>query len=451
MSVILSKQRSKWRKPIVLMAVIVMVILIGDVSCAASNGYNPVLTNDQHHYDAQVVNQVGKGGYAIYTDGPYDTSRRTKTRDADGSDYTNAYVRVLQTKTTKTGSYVKLRCFNKTLGWMNTHGIKKVSFATVASGVMKQANFSGSAALISAGKTKPTVVNAGMADTTTHTANSSSGTVLYPLASLQKAMTGAIIQQLISQHKLAPSTPLSRYYPQVSGSQQITVKQLLSMTSGITNPEQLPTSAPTESEAVALAIKTLKVSSDKTFNYSDDDYVLLAGIISKVTGKSYAANVQSRLLSKLGLTHTVLVNQSIPALKRTTAYSYTLTAANAYAQPQTVGNARMAAIVGAGNVLTTPTDFTAIIQGLQNGKVLSKPQYQRLLHYGSTYSGGFYVSRSGVKFNNGSFSGLNYHTGYYATTGNYHAAIVFGNRGPLKNNAAQKDFVYQLYRVAVYY
>ncbi|WP_235810907.1 class A beta-lactamase-related serine hydrolase [Secundilactobacillus paracollinoides] len=428
-----------------------VVLLAGRMSCAASITYNSILSMRNHRYDAQIVHQIGKGGYALYTAGPYHTNRRTLTRDAIGSDHTNQYVRVMQTKVTRTGTYVKLRYFNQQLGWMNSHGIKRVSFASVIAGTMAQANFSGTAALISAGKTQPTVVSAGLADASTKTANSNNGTVLYPLASLQKAITGALIQQLISQRKLSPSTPLSRYYPQVAGSQRITISELLSMTSGITNPEQFPRQSPSETQAVSLALKTLKTSTNKTFQYSDDNYVLLAGIIAKVTGNSYAANVQTRVLTKLGLTHTFLVTRSQPSLTATLAQSATWTPADPYATPQSVTLPRFAALVGAGNMLTTPGEFTAVIQGMQNGQILTKKQYRQLLRYGTVYSGGFYVNRDGIKYNNGSFSGLTYHTGYYATTGNYHAAIVFSNRAPLRNGLSQKDFVAQLYRVAVYY
>lgn len=440
-----------WVKPLGGLLTLGVVLLAGRMSCAVSINYNSILSMSNHRYDAQIVHQIGKGGYALYTAGPYRTNRRTLTRDANGSDHTNQYVRVMQTKVTRTGTYVKLRYFNQQLGWMNSHGIKRVSFASVIAETMAQSNFSGTAALISAGESQPTVVSAGLADAATKTANSNNGTILYPLASLQKFITGALIQQLISQGKLSASTPLSRYYPQIPGSQQITIKQLLSMTSGITNPEQFPRQAPSETQAVSLALKTLRTSNNKTFQYSDDDFVLLADIIAKVTGKSYAANVQTRVLQKLGLTHTRLVNQSHTSLTATLAQSATWTPADPYATPQSVTLPRFSALVGAGNMLTTPGDFTAVIQGMQNGQLLTKTQYQQLLSYGTVYSGGVYVTREGVKYNNGSFSGLNYHTGYYATTGNYHAAVVFSNRAPLRNGVFQKEFVHQLYRVAVYY
>lgn len=454
MTTINERQSHRWKAPLLFLGGVLLAGAFGVYhvyDMKASNVYNKVTSTSNRHYDAQVVNQVGKGGYALYTAGPYYTSKATQTRDANGSLYKNDYVRVMQTKTTKTGTYVKLRYYSKTLGWMNVHGIKAVSFSQVAKGTMAQYGFVGSAALISAGEKTPTVVNTGYANKAKGLANSSTGNVLYPLASLQKAMTGAIIQQLISAGKLSANTPLSKYYPQVKNSSHITIKQMLSMTSGISDVEQHPKTDPTESQAIALAIKTLKVGNSTSFNYSDDNFVLLAGIISKVTGQSYSSNVTSRILKPTGMTHTFIVNQTVPTLTGTVATSYTLSGKTQYTKPQMINYPTISAIPGAGNILTTPTDYMAFILGLQNGKVLSQAQYHQLLSYGSTYSGGFYVTRSGVKFNNGSFDGFGYHTGYYATTGNYHSAVVFSNQTPVKDGVAQKAFADQLYQVATYY
>ncbi|WP_380958697.1 serine hydrolase [Secundilactobacillus hailunensis] len=416
----------------------------------ASASYNRVLKTSNRHYDAQIINQLGSG-YAIYNDGPYNTSRSTKTRDANGSNYRDDYVRVMQTKTTKTGSYVKLRYFNKYLGWMHIHGIKPTSFKNVAQGTMQNAGFLGSVALIPAGGTTPTVINTGYASITNKLSNSSDGTVVYPLASLQKAITGVIIEQLISQRKIAANTQLSKYYPQVANSKQITIKQLLSMTSGISNSEQFPRQSLNEQQAVDLAIKVMKVNLHPGYHYSDDNFVLLAGIIAKVTGKSYMSNVETRIFSKAGMHESILVEDKPIHLTNKLAESYTLKGKANYMDPNVLSFPRASAIVGAGNILTTPTDYLKFVLSLQNGVILTKQQYQQFLSYGSHYSGGLFVSRPGEVYNNGSFSGQGYHTGYDSSKNNYHVAVVFSNQSPLRNNLSQGDFVYLMYQIAADY
>lgn len=414
--------------------------------------YNSVLQTSNKHYDAQIVNQTTPTkGYNLYTDGPYYTSSSTRTADDNGYHYNNNFVRVMQTKQTKTGTYAKLRYFNKMLGWMNVHGIKSVSFNTIANSMMKQYNVMGTAVLASAGATNTATVSNGLANVTKNVLNAGDGSVVYPLASLQKAMTGAIVQQLISAGQLSATTPLSKYYPAVPYSQSITVGELLSMTSGIDNTDVTPSSQLTENQAYASMVKRLKSTGQNTYNYSDANFVLLAGIIAKVTGQSYTQNLKTRIFNKVGMKNTFVINSKQPATKATIATGYTYDGKNNYQDADTASLARLSAIPGAGNLLSTPNDFYKFIQGLQNGQILTASQFQQLTSYGSYYSGGLYVTKSGYKYNNGSFGGSSFHTSYYARNDNYHMAIVFMNQYPLAGSSSAKAFTQKMYDVATYY
>lgn len=57
--------------------------------------------------------------------------------------------------------------------------------------------------------------------------------LLYPVGSLQKMVTAAIITQLIYQKKFNQNTKISRWYPNLKHANQITVGQLMTHTSGI--------------------------------------------------------------------------------------------------------------------------------------------------------------------------------------------------------------------------
>lgn len=408
-------------------------------------GYYPILKTSNHRYDAQIMKQVT---YPIYRSGPYFTSSSTQTADSNSSNYPNYYVRVMQTKTTKTGTYAKLRYFNQIIGWMNVKGLKSVSLSQIAQATMKQYDVSGSAILASAGSKHIVTANNGFANAAKKIASQGDGSVLYPLASLQKAMTAAIVQQLITSGKLSPTTKLSTYYPQIKGSSGITIRAMLSMTSGLDNADTTPAKAMTESQAYAGMLKQLNATGQTTYNYSDANYVLLAGIIAKVTKQSYTTNLQNRIINRLGMKNTRIIgNQSIDTSM--VALSYSRKGKSDYSKPQKVSLPRLSAIPGAGNLLTTPSDYYKFILGLQNGSVLTAAQYRQLTSYGTVYSGGMYVGQKGVKYNNGSFSGQGFHTGYYATTGNYHMAIVFENQAPLTLSAG--DFVRKMYQVATYY
>ncbi|WP_215661639.1 serine hydrolase [Secundilactobacillus kimchicus] len=407
--------------------------------------YNPVLKVNNHHYDVQLSHQPGKTGYALFWYGPYNTSRSTKTRDDNGSRYQNQFARVLQRKTTKTGTYAKLRINAKTIGWMNVHGLKSVSFSDVAQGTFAQSGVTGSAALISAGETTPTVVSNGLALQADQVANTSDGSISYPTASLQKLFTGAMVEQLFTEKKLAPTTRVSSFYPELKNARNITIAQLLTMTAGITGPEWTPNKPVSETAAVAHAIQTATVTNNHNFQYSDVGYVILAGIIAKVTHQSYARNFQDRILTPAGMTHSELVNQSTRVLDQPMAQSFNLDG-SAVAP---LSFARLTALPGAGNLVSNPVDYMAGVLALQNGQVLTQKQYRHLTSLGTHYAS-IYVWRPGVRFINGAFSGQQYRTGYYATPGNYHATVVFAN-GTTPNGTALKAITEQLYQVAKYY
>ncbi|GAW72170.1 hypothetical protein C5L28_000799 [Lentilactobacillus parakefiri] len=404
-------------------------------------------------YNAQItVPQSMSSGYQIYSNVPgVKNTTGTPTTTVDSSKYNNQYVRVLQTQRAKSTTYAQIRYNGKILGWMNVNGLKQVSFASIAKATMTQYNGIGTGIVSHNKSLTPTTLKNGYANMLHSTQNASDGSVLYPLASLQNGMTAAIVQQLINSKKLTPTTTLSKYYPQVAHSKAITIQQLLTMTSGIKGTIKAPDDLVTEDQAYTNAIKALTSTNKHPYAYSDINYVLLAGIISKVTGKSYTQNLQSRILTKLGMKNTVVVNETQPSISGIMAVSYNSSSNGDYLNSQAVSYPLLSALPGAGNVLTTPSDYYKFVLGLQNGKVLPAKSYSKLTSYGTKYSGGMYVDQKGVKYNNGLYAGTGFNTGYYASDGNQHVTVIFLNQSPLKNNLKPATFFNKLNTVATYY
>lgn len=138
-----------------------------------------------------------------------------------------------------------------------------------------------------------------------------SPSVLYPIASLQKVYTGIAIQKLINDHKISLSTTINKFYPNIAFSNKITIGDLLSHLSGIHDGNQT-TSTVLANENSELSFVEKKLSSTgKTgkWNYSDSDYALLAGIISKVSGMSYQNYINKNILIPYKLKNTKFYNQ----------------------------------------------------------------------------------------------------------------------------------------------
>ena len=150
--------------------------------------------------------------------------------------------------------------------------------------------------------------------------------VVYPVCSLQKVITGAIITQLISEGKFNQDTKISRWYPNLKNADKITVGNLLTHTSGLLATRTEVNRGINYSEGDAInwvvnRINQLQEGNPGNFYYNNTNYILLAGIIRQVTNQSYEANVKSRIINKLGLKRTFFY-PDIPKNK-TDAISYT--------------------------------------------------------------------------------------------------------------------------------
>ena len=82
---------------------------------------------------------------------------------------------------------------------------------------------------------------------------------LFPTASLQKIITGTAIYQLQQKGQLNWNTPLSKYYPQVSGSQDITIRELMNHTSGLINNARPSEPLKNQEEQIAYMLSICKM------------------------------------------------------------------------------------------------------------------------------------------------------------------------------------------------
>jgi len=133
----------------------------------------------------------------------------------------------------------------------------------------------------------------------------------FKIGSITKTFTATIIFQLIDEGKLNVETKLSAYYPDFTNSEKITIAQLLGHRSGIHNftaDPDFPSYADSFISKEKLLAIMERMPSDfepgsKTA-YSNSAYVMLGFIIEKITGKTYTQNLESRIITKLKLTHT---------------------------------------------------------------------------------------------------------------------------------------------------
>lgn len=123
----------------------------------------------------------------------------------------------------------------------------------------------------------------------------------YPIASVSKRFTAALILRLADQGRLGLDDPLSRFFtearPRIGA---LTIRHLLGHTSGLTRGGPAP-------KAAALSVLTrggTKRSQGETWDYSNYNFSLLGLAIERVTGRGYSDYVRDELVSPLQLTGT---------------------------------------------------------------------------------------------------------------------------------------------------
>ncbi|MBC8135892.1 MAG: beta-lactamase family protein [Fibrella sp.] len=134
---------------------------------------------------------------------------------------------------------------------------------------------------------------------------------LFHFASAGKAFTAAVIMQLVREGKLRYEDPLAKWFRDFPNAKAITVEHLLTHTSGIYsfNSGDSP-SGRKEYTAPDAAIQIARKHGNlfcpgAYWNYSNTGYTFLGKIVEIMDGKPFHEAVQTRIITPLGLKHTV--------------------------------------------------------------------------------------------------------------------------------------------------
>lgn len=139
----------------------------------------------------------------------------------------------------------------------------------------------------------------------------------FNLASVSKQFTAAGIILLKSRGKLSYSDELQKYIPELSFYNGVTVRHLLNHTSGIPDYLYIANKYIDEPEIITID-KLLSIYSEQQpkqefnpgdkFKYNNMGYVLLAEIIARVSGQSFATYMDDNIFVPLGMKDTQVFN-----------------------------------------------------------------------------------------------------------------------------------------------
>ena len=244
---------------------------------------------------------------------------------------------------------------------------------------------------------------------------------LYPMYSQQKQVTAVIIAQLVAAGKLTYDTPVSQFYPQLPNAKSVTIRQLLTHTSGYKGTMGLPDSVLDEASAITWVLAHINANGVQgAYDYQDANYTVLAGIIAQISQTSYATQVQTRILQPLGLSG--VISNTLPANADPLCTS---------GQTQTVPSVMLSTLVGAGNLWMTAHDVF-VFEKAMDGQLLTAAQFSDLttVPSGSIYASGMWFKENNERRVHGAITltGGNSDMYYWGSYDGQSGVVLVGNQ-----------------------
>ena len=195
----------------------------------------------------------------------------------------------------------------------------------------------------------------------------------YRLASVTKQFTATAILLLYQDSKLSLDDRIKRWLPSLPAAlDSVTIRQLLTHTSGIIDYEDVIPPGTTAQLHDADVLRLLE-SQDSTYfkpgtkyQYSNSGYALLALIVERVSGKSFAAFLHDRIFAPLGMNHTVAFEDGVSTVSNR-AFGYTMQDSAWTRKDQSTTSA----VLGDGGIYSSIDDLVRWDAALYDSRLLS--------------------------------------------------------------------------------
>ena len=217
----------------------------------------------------------------------------------------------------------------------------------------------------------------------------------FRIGSITKQFTATAILQLAEAGKLAIDDPVSKYYADSPPAwKDITIKNLLTHTSGIPSYTAIPHFFSGDARLDRKPEEIIKLTQDKPlefepgskFSYDNSGYIILGYIIEKVSGEHYADYVQHHIFDPLGMKSTGYDVSETVIPKRASGYDWAKT------KFINTPYLSMTEPYSAGSLYSTVDDMLLWDQALYSGKLLSPHSYQEMFtDYGHGYGFGWVI------------------------------------------------------------
>ena len=224
----------------------------------------------------------------------------------------------------------------------------------------------------------------------------------YKIGSISKTFTAVMVMQLIEEKKLTLQTKLNRFYPKIPNAEKISIYDLLHHRTGIVDFVNQDSTFHKVLDKKHSKEDILKVITSyeplfepgSKYQYSNSNFFILGCIIEKLTKKSYAENLQNRIVKKAELgtyenktemtakgavTNKVFVPTTYYKEEATNtankeSYSYYFDGTNWVKSLENHNSIPFAS----GGITSTTADLTKFIYALFNGKLVNQASLDQM-------------------------------------------------------------------------
>jgi CubicO group peptidase (beta-lactamase class C family) len=217
---------------------------------------------------------------------------------------------------------------------------------------------------------------------------------IFPVGNITTQLTAEVVFQLAAEHKLGLDDKLSKYYPKFPKGDSITIRHLLTNTSGILDYFMF--------DGFFLKHDSLHVSKDTLMSlfdkrsmpgvpgtrlqYSNSNYLMLGYIIEQITHKSYAEVIRERILIPAGMTHSGFDYRGLKDSHKSQGYRHYTD----HEKPVVLVDSTLSG--AAASLYSTASDLYAFHKALQEYKFVNKKtQDSMYLPFQRNYGYGCFV------------------------------------------------------------
>jgi D-alanyl-D-alanine carboxypeptidase len=191
-------------------------------------------------------------------------------------------------------------------------------------------------------------------------------------ASVSKLITSTIIHKLVLEGKLSFNDKLSKWFPEIKYSKEITIEQLLTHTNGIYSFNSDSTVHfsnkhfnPDELLSIAKSKKNL-FKPGEYWSYTNTGYLLLALIMERIESKTFSQIVKDKISEPLNLKTLKPATENTPNLAL--AHIKDSVIDKDYSVP-----------LGAGNIISNSKDMALFFSALLTGKIIPKKEIHNMM------------------------------------------------------------------------